>query len=149
MTCKFDETLLYEYLDDLLEADEKIMVNNHLSACPHCRQKLSEIKLLFYELDNIAEVEIPDELEALRLSVVESAFEVEHKTLSQSISSNLKKTKETLENTPVISQVIPNKENLSAAGKGLLNVTKKAVGKLPKKEKKEKKSLKKSLGGLL
>ena len=39
--CKFDEMLLYEYLDDLLENEEKLMVSNHLSSCPECRRNIN------------------------------------------------------------------------------------------------------------
>lgn len=148
MTCNFDEMLLYEYLDDLLDAEEKITVNNHLSTCSACRKKIAEIKLLFYELDNLEEVVIPDELAEIRADVVENSF-VEKKSVYSKLTDNLIKTSDTLKNTPVVNAVLPTKENLTSASKLLYKGTKKAVAAIPKKDKKPKKKLFKNFGGMI
>jgi len=144
MNCQFDEMLLYEYLDDLLENEEKLQVERHLSACPSCRKKLSEIKLLFYELDNMDQVALPDEVSQIREAVLKDAFADRKVPLSEKLSD----TKKVLEETPVIKNVIPNRENLSKAAKGIYKGSKKVIDKMPKKKEKTPKP-KRSLGGLL
>lgn len=138
--------LLYEFLDDLLDDDEKLTVESHLSACPACRKKLAEIKLLYYELDNLDDIELPEEVNAIRSDVVQSAFN------DQKISAaeKIRRTKKVIEETPVVGALIPNKENAKKVAKGLLTGSKKLYQKLPKKAPKTSKpKTKKSLGGLL
>jgi len=145
MSCNFDEMLLYEYIDKTLDADEKLIVDRHLSACPECRKKVAEIKLLYFELDNLEEVELPAEINEIRESVVSSAFE------NQKISTTekLKQTKKKLEQTPVVGALVPTRAKMSTAAKGLYKGTKKVYQSIPKKEKEPKKRIKKSFGGLL
>lgn len=145
MSCNFDEMLLYEYIDKTLDADEKLIVDRHLSACPECRKKVAEIKLLYYELDNLEEVELPTEINEIREAVVSSAFE------NQKISTTekLKQTKKKLEKTPVVGALVPTREKMSTAAKGLYKGSKKVYQSIPKKEKEPKKRIKKSFGGLL
>lgn len=150
MTCNFDDMLLYEYLDDLLDVEEKFKVNNHLSACASCRQKLSEIKLMYYELDHLEAVEIPEALSELRASIVDDAFDGKEKVSTlQTISKSLKNTKSVLDRTPVIGTLMPSKKKLATATKHLYDGSKKVVSKVPRKSKKEKQSFKKRIGGLL
>lgn len=148
MSCKFDEMLLYEYIDNILEPDEKLKVTNHLSACPHCRKKIAEIKLMFYELEHLDAVEIPEELALIRQSVVTDAFDSKQSVL-QTATSNLKKTGSAVLNAPVIKHVVPSKEDLTNATKHVYSGSKKALSSLSKKEKKSKKSMKERLGGLI
>ncbi len=147
MNCQFDEMLLYEYLDQLLEKDELLTVERHLSACPSCRKKLAEIKLLYYELDNLDDIQVPDEVDSIRASIVESAFSDEKVTTVE----RLRRTKKVLEETPVIGALVPTKEKLKGsvvlAAKGLYKGSKKVYQGIP--EKKKKKKIRKSLGGLL
>jgi anti-sigma factor RsiW len=143
MTCKFDEMLLHEYLDQTLDDDDKLTVERHLSACPECRKKLSEIKLLYFELDNLDDISVPSEVDSIRASIVSNAFENAKVPLTQRV----KDTKKALEETPVIGALVPTKAKMKSAAKGLYKGTKKAVEKLPKKE--EKKKTRRSLGGLL
>jgi len=144
MSCQFDEMLLYEYLDNLLENEKKLQVERHLSACPSCRKKLSEIKLLYYELDNVEEIDIQIEVNQIREAVLEEAF-IDRKV---PIGEKLQETKKILEEAPVISKVIPNKQNLSRAAKGIYKGSKKVIGKLPKKAEKAP-NPKRNFGGLL
>ena len=147
MSCQFDEMLLYEYIDQILETEEKLIVERHLSACPHCRKKLSEIKLLYYELDTIDLVEVPDEVHDIRANVVSAAFQ------DQKVSAveQIRRTKKKLENTPVVGALVPTKAKVKGAAKNLYSGSKKVYQALPKKEQKKKtrKLKKKSLGGLL
>lgn len=152
MTCQFDEMLLYEYLDDLLDPKEKVEVSNHLSSCGACRKKVAEMKLLFYELDHLEPVVVPDEVALIRAEVVENSFD-EKQSVYSTMTDHLKKTKDKLNNTPVIGTLMPTTEKLSTASKLLYKGTKKVVGIIPKKEKKPEKKPKKKLiknfGGLL
>ncbi|MBI9013700.1 MAG: zf-HC2 domain-containing protein [Clostridiales bacterium] len=145
MSCNFDDMLLYEYIDKTLDADEKLLVDRHLSACPSCRKKISEIKLLYYELDNLEDISVPEEVDAIRNNIVASAFE------DQKISTTekLKQTKKKLEETPIVGAFIPTKEKMSSAAKGLYKGSKKVYQSIPKKEKEPKKRIRKNFGGLL
>ncbi len=148
MSCKFDEMLLSEYLDDILSIDEKIEVNNHLSLCPECRKKLAEMKLLFFELDNLDDVEVPDELAEIRESILSDAFSNEKEKFSlETLSRDYKKVKQGLVNVPVLKNVLPTKENLTSLAKGTFK-TSKQIYRYSKKDNQVKKQ-KRRLGDLL
>lgn len=145
MSCNFDDMLLYEYIDKILDAEEKLLVDRHLSACSSCRKKTSEIKLLYYELDNLEDISVPEEVDAIRNSIVASAFE------DQKISTTekLKQTKKKLEQTPIVGAFVPTKEKMRSAAKGLYKGSKKVYQTIPKKEKRPKKRIRNNFGGLL
>lgn len=138
MTCNFDEMLLYEYLDDLLDADEKVLVNNHLSSCPECRKKMAEIKLLFYEIEHVETIDVPLEAAHIRESIVAEAFEHEVVSPLTKVANGVKKT---------AVAITPSKEQVGSAVKSVYHGSKKVYQAIPKKEKKPKKV--KSFGGLL
>ncbi|PJI08736.1 MULTISPECIES: anti-sigma factor family protein [Clostridium] len=46
MSCKFDEKLLYAYVDKTIEPLEKIFVEEHLKYCEKCREEVEFIKLM-------------------------------------------------------------------------------------------------------
>lgn len=139
MNCNFDEILLYEYLDDLLSPEEKLLVSNHLSNCSECRKKVAEIKLLYYEIEHVEEVELPNEVAAIRASIVSKAFEDEKKSFVDTVTEGVITT---------VSAVVPTKAQTKNAAKGLYNGTKKIYQAIPKKEKKTKKTIK-HFGGIL
>lgn len=143
MNCQFDDMLLYDYLDQTLDTEELLTVERHLSACPSCRKKLSEMKLLYYELDNLEDIQVPDEVDQIRSLIVESAFSDE----KVSPVERLRRTKKMLEETPVVGALVPTREKVKGAAKGLYKGSKKVYQSIPKKE--EKKKPRKSLGGLL
>ncbi len=145
MKCNFDDMLLYEYIDKTLDSEEKLQVGRHLSACPECRKKIAEIKLLYYELDNLEAVDLPEEIDLVRNNVLASAFSDQ----KLSATEKLRQTKKKLEETPVVGALVPTKEKMSTAAKGLYKVTKKVYQSIPKKEKEPKKKIRKSFGGLL
>lgn len=41
-----DVEILSSFYDDELEDSQKQIVSNHISSCPHCQKKLSELKLI-------------------------------------------------------------------------------------------------------
>lgn len=62
MQCKFDSDLLHEYLDDTIEPLEKLVLEEHLKGCRSCRRQLTELKLLFWELEDADQIEVPSEV---------------------------------------------------------------------------------------
>lgn len=143
--CDFDEMLLYEYLDGLLDKEKSSLVTNHLSLCKSCRKKLSEMKLLFYELENLNEVEIPAEINKIRNIIVKKAF-IENKTFLGKTYDNITHTTAKL-GSSVITTITPTKTQVTKFAK---NIYKKSTNKNTKvKNRKSKKYLLKNLGDLL
>ncbi|CAB3389785.1 anti-sigma factor family protein [Kyrpidia spormannii] len=52
-----DPMLLQAYLDQELEPEVEAAVQHHLAICPTCRRELAALKLLWMELDRVADVE--------------------------------------------------------------------------------------------
>lgn len=63
--------LLQEYLEGTMDQLEKIVLEEHLSACPDCRRLLEQFRLLECELRSRPAVEVPVELALLRRVAVE------------------------------------------------------------------------------
>lgn len=146
MSCNFDDMLLYEYLDNLLDDNELLKLESHLSACGTCRRKLADIKLMYYELEHLDDLELPEEVEAIKSKIVSTAFENQ----KLSAAEKIRRTKKNLEQTPVVGALIPNKEKAKKVARSLYSGSKKIYKHLPrKKEKNIKKTPRKSLGGLL
>lgn len=61
MSCLFDKNLLQEYLENTIEPLESIILEEHLKTCSDCRRDLAELKLLFWELEEMPFVEMPSE----------------------------------------------------------------------------------------
>jgi ribosome-binding ATPase YchF (GTP1/OBG family) len=133
MNNHINEMDLYEYIDDILEASDKVKVSNHLSMCPECRQKMSEIKLMYYELDHLDAVKIPEELEAIRQEIVASAFEGEKIPKLKAIKKNFVQKKKKVTTSFVGRHVIEQGENLGKMSKGVLSRSKKIIGLFNKK----------------
>lgn len=75
MSCdKVDASLLQEFLEETIDPLEKIFIENHLKTCKECRRELSELKLMFFDLDNKSnyETEIPIELDLMRDNIIDS-----------------------------------------------------------------------------
>ncbi|GEM_PF-3666841 len=72
--CQMDRVLLEEYVEGLSDRLEKILVEEHIKKCTCCRNEITELKLLSWELRNLAEqkVEYPEELENLCESLIDS-----------------------------------------------------------------------------
>lgn len=64
---------LQAFLDDELSPAEKEAVRRHLGGCPACRRELSRLRLLWLELAQAEEMEIPLELPYIRQHAVNQA----------------------------------------------------------------------------
>jgi hypothetical protein len=75
MKCKIDNDLLQKYLDNDLEKIEKIILDEHIKTCAHCKKELTELKLLMFEINSLIEESInyPKELDYLTDSIIEQA----------------------------------------------------------------------------
>ncbi|MCX7774465.1 MAG: zf-HC2 domain-containing protein [Clostridia bacterium] len=65
MACQMDRVLLEEYADGLLPKLERLLVEEHIKACSSCKKQLTELKLLFWEIEHAAErhIPLPEELD--------------------------------------------------------------------------------------
>lgn len=79
MACKLDPDLLQDYLDGAIEPLEKLVLDEHLKVCRECRKMLTELKLLFWELEDLDQLEIPPEVSLIHEKV--------EKTLGQKVES--------------------------------------------------------------
>ncbi len=81
--CRFDRGLLQDYLDGAIEPIEKLFVEEHLKVCKKCKKELSELKLLFWDLEDLKkeETEIPPELPEMRKKVLDKLFENNEKSM--------------------------------------------------------------------
>jgi hypothetical protein len=59
MNCQDMENMLPAYLEDLLSADEKKLVAEHLAACPQCSKALADLKKAESLVHELKEVEPP------------------------------------------------------------------------------------------
>lgn len=74
MSCdKIDASLLQDLLEETIDPLEKIFIESHLSNCKKCRRELSELKLMFWELNNKSNyaTEIPKELDTMGLDLID------------------------------------------------------------------------------
>lgn len=142
MNNHLDEMDLYEYIDDVLDPSQKVIVANHLSMCPICRQKVADIKLMYYELDHLDSVEIPDALEGIRLEVVTSAFEGEKIPRHKALEMTLKTQKKKVTDSFIGRQVAKQGERVSKAGKSIYVASKRLIKILPQKNKSSLKKVK-------
>ncbi len=62
---KMDKALLQDYLEGTADPLSKFFIEEHLNKCKACRRELSELKLMFWELENKNNyvIEYPEELE--------------------------------------------------------------------------------------
>lgn len=71
MGCKLDKDLLQDLLEGVIEPIEKLFVEEHLKSCQECRKELTELKLLFWDLNDKSnyEIELPVELDQIKDSL--------------------------------------------------------------------------------
>lgn len=82
MSCdKMDALLLQDYLEETIDPLEKIFVESHLSICKECRRELTELKLMFWDLNNKSnyELECPEELANLKTELIDNFLAEEAK----------------------------------------------------------------------
>lgn len=71
MPCDF--AVLQAFLDGELNEKDAGAVRRHLAACPACRRELSRLKLLWLELEQDEETEVPAELPFIRQQAIARA----------------------------------------------------------------------------
>lgn len=72
MSCNFEKELLQEYLDKTIDPITSIVLEEHLKYCNECKKELTELKLLYWELEKeIVQIEIPEVLNQLRAEFIE------------------------------------------------------------------------------
>ncbi|MHB1654477.1 MAG: anti-sigma factor family protein [Desulfitobacteriaceae bacterium] len=74
MDCKLDKVLLQDLLEGMIDPVEKLFVEEHLKTCKGCRKELSELKLLFWDLNDKSnyDIDLPAELDQMKDSILES-----------------------------------------------------------------------------
>lgn len=106
MNCQFDKTLLQDLLEGIIDPIEKLFVDEHIKYCQECRRELTELKLLFWDLNDVSnyEIELPPELDLLKDSLIERTASKESKRTAKLIISvqqkKLKATGKFLANLP-------------------------------------------------
>jgi hypothetical protein len=75
MNCKLDRVLLQDLLEDIIDPVEKLVVEEHLKICKECRKELTELKLLFWDLNNKSnyEITLPAEVDQIKDAILERA----------------------------------------------------------------------------
>jgi hypothetical protein len=73
MNCKLDRVLLQDLLEDIIDPVEKLVVEEHLKTCKECRKELTELKLLFWDLNNKSnyEITLPAEVDEIKDAILE------------------------------------------------------------------------------
>jgi len=100
MSCeKVETSLLQDYLEKTIDPLEKIFIESHLNTCKQCRRELSELKLMFWELDNKGnyETEYPKELDTMGTDLIDTF-------LGKKLKSSTRKVVDMQVNTLKISQ---------------------------------------------
>lgn len=71
--CKFDTDIIQKYVEGTIDPLEKIFLEEHIKVCRSCKKELTELKLLFWELENINEneVEVPVEASVAMETVID------------------------------------------------------------------------------
>lgn len=76
MDCNLDKDLLQDLLEGVIEPIEKLFVEEHLKSCQECRKELTELKLLFWDLNDKSnyEIEFPAELDQIKDSLLKQTI---------------------------------------------------------------------------
>lgn len=61
MECAKIKDLLSEYIDGTLDATTKALIDEHLLACPNCKEELASLKTLIHELGSVESFKAPDD----------------------------------------------------------------------------------------
>ncbi len=131
MSCeKMEQELLQDYLEGTIDPLEKIFVEKHLNICGKCRRELSELKLVFWELDNknSYEAEYPKELDMMGSGLINRALDGKSKSSTARMLdmqvNNMRMTGNFLKYMPGAKQT---PEILKKASKGLAKGVKKML----------------------
>lgn len=87
MSCKLDQLLLQDLLEGVIDPLEQLFVEEHLKVCKECRKELSELKLLFWDLNDKAnyDITLPPELDVLKDPILERVVGTVSKSPTQLI----------------------------------------------------------------
>ena len=61
MNCTGSKKLFSEYIDGVLDSDTKAQLEEHVSTCADCQQKLQELKMLVEEIRGMEQLKAPDD----------------------------------------------------------------------------------------
>jgi len=133
MSCdKIDASLLQDFLEKTIDPLEKIFVESHLNTCKKCRRELSELKLMFWELDNKGnyEIEYPKELDTMGTNLIDTFLGKKSKSRTRKVVdmqvSTLRVSQKFLEYIPGAKQT---PKVLKKASKGLVKGVKMLIAK--------------------
>lgn len=143
MECKLDKSLLQDMVEGIIEPGEKILLEEHLKLCKQCRRELTELKLLFWDLNNKDnyEIDIPKELDLLKDVVIKKTVQKQSLTpagvLMEQQINTMKSSSKFLEFVPGIKQggklikegAKATPTALTKASKGLVKGAKKLIAK--------------------
>ncbi len=75
MDCKLDKVLLQDLLEGTIDPVERLFVEEHLKLCRECRRELTELKLLFWDLNDKSnyDISVPEELDQIKDLILEKA----------------------------------------------------------------------------
>ena len=63
------QDLLHQYIDNELAPYERLIIDEHIQMCNHCRQELNQLKIMDWDLAHM-DIEIPVELAQVRRNCV-------------------------------------------------------------------------------
>jgi anti-sigma factor RsiW len=72
MPCDHDR--LQMYLDGELDDQSRKVTESHLGQCRSCRQEMARLQLLWLELEQVEEADLPAELPYLRQQIIHQAL---------------------------------------------------------------------------
>lgn len=70
MSCKLDRTLLQDYLDGEAGPLEKLLLEEHLQNCPHCRSEMEYLLMLYRCLEDPPQAPSTEGLDKMREAVI-------------------------------------------------------------------------------
>lgn len=84
---KIETALLQDYLEGTIDPVGKIFLEDHINSCRDCRRELSELKLMFWELNdkNNYETEFPGELDDMGKDIVAAVLGDESKSIAKKV----------------------------------------------------------------
>ncbi len=78
MHCQQANEFFSDYIERALDPAMTVSVDNHLAACPACREEMVALRLVWTQLDQVAYVEPPARLHAGIMHALEAHLEAEH-----------------------------------------------------------------------
>lgn len=91
MSCKFDEKLLYAYVDKTIEPLEKIFVEEHLKYCAKCREEVKFIKLMDAKIkESFNEAQEPENLDDFVDLIIDNCMNETDEDLNLSLQNYFK-----------------------------------------------------------